>query len=120
MQMEMKNDLSRSFAIVHHHLIPWFYQIQTSRHFLYREQKSAAQVVIDIGKLADRGNVFFGHYEDMDGCFWRDVIKRDNGIVLIDFLCGNFTRHDLTKNARGHTLRATGAAATLVRAPSFL
>ena len=46
----------------------------------------------------DRGNVFFGDYENVNGGLGIDVVKSENIVVFIRFFGRDFSRNDFTEN----------------------
>lgn len=53
-------------------------------------------------EVRDALNVFFRNNQNVDRSLGRQVFERDNAVVLVDFLRGDFARRNFAENTIGH------------------
>lgn len=100
--MQMRDRLPTMTATVENRAIAALRDAGRARDLARCDDEMAEQDFVGGGHRVERGDVFFGHDQEVCRRLRRDVVKRDAVGVVVCELGGNFPRRDFTKEAVAH------------------
>ena len=103
MEVQMLYGLSGVRAAVGHHAIAIGESQRTGQAGNHRKNMPH-QLFVRLIDLIRAGHVFLRDDQKMLRSQRRDILKRKALLILIELLCGNLSRDDLTENAVVHTV----------------
>lgn len=96
MHMKVKNGLARAAAVVEHGAIAGE-EIALPGQFGGDKMQLAKDRLVRRRSIVERGEMLAGADEKVSGSLWGDILERENVVIFIDNLRGDFPGPDFAE-----------------------